>query len=114
MPPVPAERAKYPARPTPEPLAVDAVKVVAIGIGLWFVATAGVLVSLPWLTANGHGSWLWTCVSGIVVGFLGLALCWRRRSRLGVRIAARDDGGEMMPRLPREDLEAPDRAEPMP
>jgi hypothetical protein len=93
MPRVPAERAKYPARERPEPIAVDAVKVVAIGLGLWIVATVIVILTSPWLTANGHGSWLWTCLWGIGVGFLGLALCWRRRSKLGVRNAAREDGG---------------------
>jgi hypothetical protein len=93
MPRVPAERAKYPARPTPEPLAVDAVKIVAIGIGGWVVASAAAVVFLPWLTAGGHGSWLWTCFAGVGIGLIGLALCWRRRKRLGVRAAARDPGG---------------------
>jgi hypothetical protein len=93
MPHLPADRARFPARERPEPLAVDAVKVVAIGIGLWIIATVAVLVALPWLRSHGHGSWLWTCLWGIAIGFVGLALCWRRRSLLGVRIAARDDGG---------------------
>jgi Protein of unknown function (DUF2530) len=43
------------------------------GIALW--ALAG-LVLLPFraeLAAHGHGSWLWICVAGFLLGFVGLA-----------------------------------------
>jgi hypothetical protein len=74
-----------PSRPTPEPLDVDAARVVAVGTILWFV---GFLVLLPFrarLAAAGHELWLWTCLAGTGLGLLGLPLCLRQRA--AVRLA---------------------------
>jgi len=70
-----------PDRPAPEPLDVDAARVVAAGTILWFV---GFLVLLPFrdrLAAAGHEVWLWTCLAGVGLGLIGLPLCLRQRTR---------------------------------
>ena len=52
------------------------------GTVAWVVAG---LVLLPW--RHTHPSWLWICVAGVLLGFLGLAVMFRhdaiRRQRRG-------------------------------
>lgn len=67
-----------PSRPSPEPLQVDAGRVVAAGAVLWFVAFCVLLV------VGGHRLWLWTTLAGWVLGLIGLVL-----ARLQRRAAAR-------------------------
>jgi hypothetical protein len=83
--------AQYPARPTPEPLDVDAVKVVTAGTVLWALAGLGLLPFHGWLAAHGRTWWLWACLAGAGLGLLGIWYCRRRRDRLGRRAAARGD-----------------------
>ncbi|MCW2569650.1 MAG: hypothetical protein JWN54_3747 [Mycobacterium sp.] len=78
---------RFPARPTPEPLDVDAVKVVTAGTALWAVAGLGLLVFRP----DTDPLWLWTCATGAGLGVFGVWFCRRRRSRLGPVVAARGD-----------------------
>jgi len=78
-----------PDRPAPEPLDVDAARVVAVGTLLWFV---GFLVLLPFRTRladSGHEIWLWTCLAGTGLGLMGLPLCLRQRAAARRARAAR-------------------------
>ncbi len=59
-----------PSRPAPPPLQVDTAKVVLAGTVLWVVA----LVVLLALGDRVDATWIWTCVCGIVLAGLGLAL----------------------------------------
>jgi hypothetical protein len=43
-----------------------------VGIALWLVALAVLLVFMAPLIASGQGWWLWTCVTGIALGLVGL------------------------------------------
>lgn len=54
-------------RPTPPALEADTPRLVLIGIGIWVVAFAVGAV-------RGDSTWMWTCVSGVVLGALGLIL----------------------------------------
>ncbi len=81
-----------PSRPAPEPLDVDAVRVVATGTILWFL---GFLVLLPFharLADSGHELWLWTCLAGAGLGLIGLPLCLRQRAAAGRARATRLPG----------------------
>jgi hypothetical protein len=69
-----------PARPAPEPLDVDAARIVAGGTVLWFVAFLVLLPLHGRLVAHGHELWLWTCLAGVGLGLLGLPLCLRQRA----------------------------------
>lgn len=59
-----------PSRPSPPPLQVDTTRVVLIGTALWAVA----LVVLVLLGDRVDEVWTWTCVAGVVLPWLGLAL----------------------------------------
>ncbi|MFL6130164.1 MAG: DUF2530 domain-containing protein [Mycobacteriales bacterium] len=65
------------ARPTPEPLEADVVRITVVGTALWFT---GFLVLLPLrgrLAGGGHETWLWTCLAGGLLGLVGLVLATR-------------------------------------
>jgi hypothetical protein len=69
------------ARPAPEPLEADVVRIVIVGTSLWFAAF---LVLLPFrdrLAADGRGFWLWTCLAGGLLGLVGLLLARRAAAR---------------------------------
>ncbi|RZQ61888.1 DUF2530 domain-containing protein [Amycolatopsis suaedae] len=59
---------------------------VVVGTSLW--ALAGVVL----FVVTGMGPWTWTCVAGVVLGFIGFAImAWQRAaSRRGARGAQRD------------------------
>ena len=59
-----------PTREAPPPLQVDTAKVVLAGAALWAVALVVLLV----LGDRVDAAWTWTCVCGIVLAGLGLAL----------------------------------------
>ena len=59
-----------PTRPSPPPLRVDTTRVVLIGTALWAVA----LVVLLLAGDRVDEVWTWTCVAGVVLPGLGLAL----------------------------------------
>lgn len=70
-----------PTRPTPQqvqPLTVDTAHVVLLGLALWVVALA-VTLAVPVLHTGARGWWPWACVSGIVLGGLGLGYVRRGR-----------------------------------
>jgi uncharacterized membrane protein YfcA len=55
-------------------LSVDARKVVFIGTSLFFVAFLALLPFWSWLGEHQHRVWLWTALSGAVLGLLALPL----------------------------------------
>lgn len=65
-----------------EPLDVDGVQTVAVGVGLWFVAFVVLLPFYGRLADAGSGWLLWTCLAGFGLGLIGLAHCRSRASRL--------------------------------
>ncbi len=87
-----AGMSRRPRRPAPEPLDVDAVRVVTAGTVLWAVAGLVLLVfAREWLADTDRTWWLWTCAAGAGLGVLGVWYCRRRRDRLGRTAAARGD-----------------------
>ena len=62
----------------PQPLAVDTVRMLRIGIALWAVALV-VSLLVPALHEVDRQWWPWACVAGIVGG--ALALLYVRRGR---------------------------------
>ena len=70
----------------PEPIAIDTIKVIEIGIALWVVAL-GVIMLVPALHLGDRHWWPWACVSGIVGG--GLASWYVRRGRGNAAAALR-------------------------
>ncbi|MGY1649874.1 DUF2530 domain-containing protein [Geodermatophilus sp. SYSU D01119] len=69
-----------PLKQAPPPLRVDTARVVLVGIGLWVVALVVVLL----LGDRVDRMWTWTCVAGIGLPFLGLAIM-RWQGQLGRR-----------------------------
>ncbi len=68
-------------RPDPAPVVTDDRKPMLIGIGIWIVALALILVFRSPLTAAGDGWWIWACVGGIVLGLVGVFYTQLRRKR---------------------------------
>jgi hypothetical protein len=78
--------------PTPEPLDVDAVSVVTVGTVLWGVAALVLALFVRgWLERNDDVWWIWTCISGFLLGLVGIAYVRRRRTKLGRVGAARGE-----------------------
>jgi hypothetical protein len=69
------------AAPTPEVavLDVDGVGAVAVGAALWGVAFVLTLLFRGPLADAGNGWWTWVCLTGVVLGLLGLWYVRRRR-----------------------------------
>ena len=67
-----------PSRPSPPPLQVDTAKVVLACTGLWAVALVVVLL----LGDRVDRVWTWTCVVGIALAGVGLAVM-RAQGQLG-------------------------------
>ena len=83
---------RRPPHPTPEPLDVDAVRVVGAGTAHWTVAGLLLLIfGRGWLADHDRTWWLWVCAVGAGFGVLGTWYCQRRRDRLGRVAAARGD-----------------------
>ena len=68
------------ARPVPEPLDVDAVRVVAAGTVLFLVAFLVLLTFRGRLAEAGREEWIWTCLAGVVLGAVGIPVTVRQRS----------------------------------
>lgn len=72
-----------PSRPTPAPVEVDDVKIIAACTGLWLIALVVLLVGFrDALDRRGQGWVIWAGVAGFVLGVLGVAYCARRKRRL--------------------------------
>ena len=82
-------------RSDPQPLDVDPVRAVTFGTACWAIALAVALAKLPTLRAQGHLWWAQTCVAGLLLGFVGIASCRRRRTAL--RRQACSAGTEELP-----------------
>jgi hypothetical protein len=76
-------------RPDPAPLKTDDRKVVLVGLVLWVIALAGLLIFVRPLLDGGNGFWLWTVVVGITIGLVGLVYTTWRQGRQAER-AQRD------------------------
>ena len=63
-----------------EPLDVDGVRTVEVGLGLLLHAFIGLLPFYGTLADTGRTWWLWTCLAGFGLGLCGLEYV-RRRSR---------------------------------
>jgi Mg2+/citrate symporter len=57
-------------------------RIVAVGTGLFFLAFVALLPFYGWLGDHHHRIWLWTALSGGVLGIIGWAIMLRHR-RLG-------------------------------
>ena len=62
-----------------EPLDPDAVLTVRVGTVLWAVGLLALLPFYSRLVDDGHQWWLWMCVSGVVLGAIGIWFTTRRR-----------------------------------
>lgn len=63
------------------PLDQDGVVVGIVGTIGWVVATVVLWLNLDWLQHTGHGWWLWTGISGTILGVIGTTYCSWRASR---------------------------------
>lgn len=59
-------------RPDPAPVKTDDRKAMLVGITLWLVALAALLLFLQPLLDAGLGWWLWTCAAGLALGLIGI------------------------------------------
>jgi len=59
----------------------DGLRVVSVGTALFAVAAVVLALLRPSLLAAGRGWWLWVCVSGFLLGLVGLLYCWNRVRR---------------------------------
>ncbi|TAL41431.1 MAG: DUF2530 domain-containing protein [Salinibacterium sp.] len=66
-------------RPDPEPVQTDDRKAILVGIVLWVIGLAAAVFYIGPLTAAGDAWWLWTCVTGLALGVIGLLYThWRQ------------------------------------
>lgn len=64
-----------------EPLDVDGVRTLSVGVLVWLIALVALLPFSGELAEQGRSWWLWTCVAGFGLGLAGLVYCRRRRDR---------------------------------
>ena len=62
-----------------EPLDLDGVRTVEVGVALWLLAFLALLPFYGRLEEAGNLWWLWTCLAGFGLGLFGLEYCRRRR-----------------------------------
>lgn len=67
-------------RADPAPVKTDDRKVILVGLVLWILALAGMLVFLPALQGSGLVWLLWTVVVGLGLGLVLLVYTTRRQS----------------------------------
>jgi hypothetical protein len=67
-------------RPDPAPVRTDDRKAILVGITLWLLAMIAFLLFLHPLIEAGHRWWLWSCVTGIGLGLVGLLYTHRRHT----------------------------------
>jgi hypothetical protein len=66
-------------RPDPEPVKSDDRKAVLVGLVLWLLALAGLVLFLTPVLASGHGWWLWTGLCGLGLGLVLLVFAHRKQ-----------------------------------
>ncbi|MEQ1735145.1 MAG: DUF2530 domain-containing protein [Rhodoglobus sp.] len=67
-------------RPDPPAVKTDDRKPMLIGILIWLVALAVMLLLITPLTKLGEAWWLWTCIAGIGLGLVGILYTnWRHK-----------------------------------
>jgi hypothetical protein len=68
-----------------EPLDVDGVRTVQVGVALWVIGFVAVLPFYGRLQDNGRSWLLWTCAAGCGLGLFGLEYCRRRKRARALR-----------------------------
>jgi hypothetical protein len=63
-----------------EPLDVDGVRTVQVGLAIWFLTFLALLPFWGALADADRTWWLWTCLAGSGLGLFGLEYCRRKRS----------------------------------
>jgi hypothetical protein len=63
-----------------EPLDVDGVRTVQVGLAIWFLTFLGLLPFWGALAVADGTWWLWTCLAGSGLGMVGLEYGRRRRA----------------------------------
>jgi hypothetical protein len=81
-----------------EPLDVDGVRTVEVGVGLWLLGFVALLPFYARLERDGHLWWLWTCLAGAGLGPIGLDYCRRRRKARAAAVALATSGAAGDPR----------------
>ena len=66
-------------RPDPTPVQSDDRKAILVGLTLWLVALAGLLLFLTPILDSGRGWWLWTGVIGLGLGLVLLVFAHRKQ-----------------------------------
>ena len=66
-------------RPDPAPVQTDDRTAILVGLVLWLVALAGLLVFLTPIIEAGRGWWLWTAVVGLGLGLVLLVFAHRKQ-----------------------------------
>ena len=62
-----------------EPLDVDGVRTVEVGVGVWLLGFLALLPFYGRLEEDGRTWLLWMCLTGVGLGLLGVEYCKRRR-----------------------------------
>jgi hypothetical protein len=75
----------------PEPIAIDTIKVIAIGTALWGLALVVTLL-VPALHEGDKHWWPWTCVAAFLGGAFGLLYVRRGRGNAATSGARRRSG----------------------
>ncbi|MFK0190187.1 DUF2530 domain-containing protein [Kitasatospora sp. NPDC090308] len=69
-------------RSAPPPLEGNDVAIVGTGTVLWFVGFVALVPFQGRLSDHGHGTWPWICLSGGLLGLIGLKYCTARRAAI--------------------------------